>query len=440
MNKIEPKASIPSRFFVAPIDLNKPEEGKATTGSLDLRFDQTDGHTNLKQSGEGSPCQPQPIIKNMKLSTFNQLNNLNEGAPKKKSKCKFSFFYVYTALILGLTLMVSISPSTAAYIVEEIVKFCKLTATVPEPARSLVYLGVFYCHQFLGIPLQTVSVMLVTFSLRKFWHGYLLACIANVTSSAIFFVLFKKCLRKAMEKRHKDNMFVNIIKEESQKHPIRVSFVFRFMNIPGLYKNIGLGISEHISFFWFIIPALVEAIISNAFICFLGSVMEHGIDVLDPKTIASKASHTKILFSVSYVLLAVQFLCIGVGVLFMLLKIKKMRQLKTDMKIKKWRENMADKGYIHDFEAKKDTKRGAENSHQNAIEIFEQNHTIDEDEETPSMMTPEKNASQQFQHVGLKPELDRQSSSTDVQSKLSTDLFQESKVQTEPLKQDERFS
>ena len=326
------------------------------------------------------PTQNSPL-KDMKLSIFNKLNDLNKNTEVNKPCCKFSFFYVYTIFILGVTLLVAISPKTANIVVETIVKFCVLTATVPEPLRSFVYLAIFYMHQFLGIPLQTVSVMLVTFSLKQFWHGYLLVCIANISSSAVFYLLFKKCLRKYMEKKYKDNIFVSIIKEESAKNPIKVSFLFRFMNIPGLYKNVGLGISEYISFFWFIIPSAIEAAISNGFICFLGSVMTHGLEVLNPKGIASKAKHTKVLFSVSYGLLAVQFLCIGMGVIVTLLKIRKIRRIKILQKTMKWRTDMCEKGYVHDI----DTDRKLENPHH--VQVYQKHGTFSEDHQLDDLTT-----------------------------------------------------
>lgn len=362
-------------------------ESKDSRPKLNLPVDTQ----NLTEVGESPLISDRTSLSDMKLSTFNQMNKINDGQDVKKPKCKFSFFYVYTVFILAITLLVSISPKTAKVVVEQVIKFCRVTAKLPEPLRSLLYLLIFYLHQFLGIPLQTVSVMLVTFSLQEFWHGYLLACIANVSSSAAFYMLFKRCLRKYMEQKYKDNIFVTVIKEESAKHPIRVSFIFRFMNIPGLYKNIGLGISEHINFLWFIIPSVIEAAISNAFICFLGSVMNHGLEVLDPKGIASKAHNTKILFAVSYSLLAVQFLCIGAGLAITAIKIKKIRQLKREQERAKWRQDMAQKGYVHDINQKQDK------SPSHHVHVFDNNNDSRDDESQSShIITPDIKASRRL--------------------------------------------
>lgn len=331
-------------------------------------------------------------LKDIKLSVFNQRNNLNKEPDGNKKRCRFSFFIVYTAFILGITLMVSISPKTAKIIVEAIVKFCRKTAQLPEPLRSLVYMGILYLHQFTGLPLQTVSAMLITFSLQEFWHGYLLSLIVNISTGLIFYLLFKKCLRKRMETKYKDNLLVLVIKEEAAAHPIRVSFFFRFMNIPGLYKNVGLGLSEKISFLWYSIPMVLETIISSGVVCFLGAAMEEGLDVLNPKAVAEKNRRTRIIFAVSYALLAVQVICIGLGLLLLILKAKKLRQLKREVEFRKWREQNDPKGYVHDLHENEQKK--ITDDHQ--IHVFDPHlSTDDADDELPdekvNLETPKVN-------------------------------------------------
>ena len=301
------------------------------------------------ETRNGNSTEPDRLT-DLKLSTFYEINkDVYLKKPKTSCKCKFSWFYVYSVLILGVTIFVSVSPKVAEIAVSAILRFCSRVGNLPTPVPSIIFLLIIYSHQFLGIPLQTASVMLITFSVKSFLHGYLLAVIANVSSSLVMYLLFKKWIRKRTEKSHKDNIIVTIIREESAKHPIRVSFIFRFMNIPALYKNVGLGLSPHIHLFWFIIPSLIEACLSNAFICFLGSVMEHGLDAINPKSIKNKSSNARALFIATYALLALQVLCIVAGVAMMMAKLKAIRDLRSKMAVDKWRESVKAKGYVHDM-------------------------------------------------------------------------------------------
>lgn len=331
---------------------------------------------NIEDNLDGKLSNPTETgrLADLKLSKFYEKNkDLHLKKVKPSCKCKFSWFYVYTAFILAITIFVSVSPKAAAVAVKSILTFCKKVGKLPTPAPSIIFLIILYGHQFLGIPLQTASVMLITFSLHSFLHGFILAITANISSSLIMYILFQRCLRKRAEKNHKDNILVIVIKEESAKHPIRVSFIFRFMYIPALYKNVGLGLSPNIGMFWFLFPALFEAAISNAFICFLGSVMNHGLDVLNPASISKKSSHAKALFIISYALMGLQIICVVAGVCMMLSKLKKISEFKKKIAIEKWREGVKLKGYIHDLEENHNqTKRKEED-----IEFYEvqESHT-----------------------------------------------------------------
>ena len=111
--------------------------------------------------------------------------------------------------------------------------------------------------------------MLITYATRSFLYGYILTIFVNSTSSALVYFLCNKCCLSYLEKKYHDNVLVMIIRKEALAKPVKVSFLFRFMNIPGLYKNLGLILAKTVPFIWYIIPTIIESIISNAFICML---------------------------------------------------------------------------------------------------------------------------------------------------------------------------
>ena len=115
--------------------------------------------------------------------------------------------------------------------------------------------------------------MLITYATKSFVYGYILTVFVNSSSSALVYLLCNKCCLAYIEKKYRDNIFAMVIRNEAKDHPIRVSFLFRFMNIPGLYKNLGLIMAKTVPFTWYIIPSIIESFVSNSFICILAQAM-----------------------------------------------------------------------------------------------------------------------------------------------------------------------
>ena len=61
-------------------------------------------------------------------------------------KCQFSSFYIYTLIIASMTIMVTVSPKTAAFAIKNIIKFIEMTSKIGEPFRSIIYGSVLYGH------------------------------------------------------------------------------------------------------------------------------------------------------------------------------------------------------------------------------------------------------------------------------------------------------
>ena len=114
--------------------------------------------------------------------------------------------------------------------------------------------------------------------------------------------------------------------------------MFRFMNIPGLYKNLGLILAKTVPFMWYIIPTIIESIISNAFICMLAKAMTNGLEAINPKSVSERNADTKVIFYLTYVLLAVQIVCIFVGALITVVKFRKIQRIKRLQEAEKWRK------------------------------------------------------------------------------------------------------
>lgn len=233
--------------------------------------------------------------------------------------------------------------------------FIQATSTIPEPVKTLTYALVLYSHQLLGVPLQMVSVMLITYANKSFVYGYLLTVFVNSSSSAFVYFICKKFFMSYIEKKYSENIFALVIRTEAATHPIRVSFLFRFMNIPGLYKNLGLILAKTVPFTWYIVPTLLESFLSNAFVCVLATAMQHGLDAINPKSISQKNSKTKLVFYLTYLLLGLQLVCILVGVLITVFKFKKIRRIKRLKEAEKWRLDKKEEGYVHDIESGRHT-------------------------------------------------------------------------------------
>ena len=110
------------------------------------------------------------------------------------------------------------------------------------------------------------------------------------------------------------------------------------MNIPGLYKNLGLILAKTVPFMWYIIPTIIESIISNSFVCILAKAMTQGLEAIDPKAIGKKNKETRVVFYLTYVLLAVQIVCIFVGALITVVKFRKIQRIKRLQEAEKWRK------------------------------------------------------------------------------------------------------
>ena len=288
-------------------------------------------------------------LTDIKLSKYYANNKQNHPTPQK---CNFKLepFYLYTILIFAATIILIISPKLGIVFIKGIIKFTANISTIPEPGRSFMFAGLLYMHQFLAIPLQSVTVMLVTFCTRSFFYGFILTTLINISSSLLVYFLGRKCCYRWLHSKYKENIFVLVIRDEASRNPIKVAFMFRFMNIPGLYKNIGLILSDAINFKWYILPAIMESCISTAFLCILGNVMTHGLDVLDPKAIGNKKKELKTVFILSYFFMGVQILCIFIGIIISVFKYKKMQRVKREVERRRWRESVKTKGYIHDVE------------------------------------------------------------------------------------------
>mgnify|MGYP006987672405 CR=1 FL=1 len=302
-------------------------------------------------------------LTDIKLSKYYANNKHNHPTPQK---CNFKLepFYLYTILIFAATIILIISPKLGIVFIKGIIKFTANISTIPEPGRSFMFAGLLYMHQFLAIPLQSVTVMLVTFCTRSFFYGFILTTLINISSSLLVYFLGRKCCYRWLHSKYKENIFVLVIRDEASRNPIKVAFMFRFMNIPGLYKNIGLILSDAINFKWYILPAIMESCISTAFLCILGNVMTHGLDVLDPKAIGNKKKELKAVFILSYFFMGVQILCIFIGIIISVFKYKKMQRVKREVERRRCRESVKTKGYIHDVENHYYTGQGAEADNQ----------------------------------------------------------------------------
>jgi len=353
-----PPLSIPQHSLELPQILSKKEENEQKEAGTELPSERQPVYqSQLSSPPDSSPLPPSPTTKpstglvDIKLSQYLANNkHIHPSAPPLCTRCKFEPFYIYTVLVFAATIILAVSPRLGLLFIRAVIDYTAAVARLPQPSSTLLFAALLYAHQLLGIPLQSVTVMLIAFCTRSFPYSFLMALMVNLSSSALVFTLARQCCYRWLQSRYKDNVFVLVMRHEASLKPVKVAWTFRFMNIPGLYKNIGLILSEKIGFRWYFGPAVVESAISSSFLCILGSVMSHGIEVLDPKGISSKKKELRVVFILSYVFMAVQIGCIVAGIVFTLLRYRKMQRVKREVERRRWRESVKTKGYIHDVE------------------------------------------------------------------------------------------
>lgn len=305
-------------------------------------------------------------LKDIKLTKFIE-DNPDIFPPIKPERCmKFSPFYLYTLIIFGATIFFLVSPKNAMKVTKYMIEFITSARKLQEPLRTFIFAAILYSHQLLGIPLQIVSIGLICFVMKSFFYGYVLTIIVNLTSSCLVFCFVRFFCAKRVEEKFKDNAFIQVIKAEAAINPWKVSFLFRFMNLPGLYKNLGLALAK-LNITIFFIPAILEVMISNVIVCMAGVAMESGVNAMTPNNSKKKTNLEIFITYFSFVMAALQIICICIGAIITAFKIKKIRYLQRMISIRKSREIMEQNpGYIHDFETM-DINISAEKKPENVV-------------------------------------------------------------------------
>jgi hypothetical protein len=283
-------------------------------------------------------------LRDMKLSEYLK-RNPEQFPATRGCKCRCKLFYFYLLMILGLGILFICSPKYASKATRAISIAISYTAKAPEPAKSMMYSLVLSAHQLLGIPLQTVSIAMICFATQSFLYGYVLVVAVNLSSCLLIFISVRRLCRKCLGNRFKENTFVQVIKAESALYPVKMSLLFRFMNIPGLYKNISLSLSD-ISFPVYFLPAILEAVLSNVLICFTGYAMKRGKDSV---SFAKKRTGEKAILIFSYSMVFLQIATVVFAAVVTVAKIRKISYLKRMIEIEKERDERATKGYVHDL-------------------------------------------------------------------------------------------
>src|SRR3990167_910792 len=289
--------------------------------------------------------------RDQKLSEFLQKNPAFFPPPQKKCTFRIRLFYIYTLIIIGLTIFFAVSPTTATKTAKSLVHFIKMTDKIEEPWKFLLFSAMIISHQLFGVPLQTVTVALICFATKKFLYGYIVVCVTCVLCSMLIFYLVRRPLKNCIERNYRDNSFVQVIRAEAGLAPVKVSFLFRFMYLPGLYKNLGLSLST-INFATFIVPAVIEICLSNTINCMVGVMMREGVDQ-SVGQVEKKSKMTKMVTYFSYIMSGLQVVCIIIALLVTMTKMKKIRYLQRLLEIKLEREKRIAQGYIFDFESDK---------------------------------------------------------------------------------------
>ena len=303
-----------------------------------------DSSTGSIQDSEVPPLKNELSLKDMKLSEYLKKNPemfpLNKGC-----KYRFKMIHLYVFIIVFFTVFFICSPKSAKKATAYLSMIITSTSEVPEPGRSLMYSLLLFIHQIFAVPLQTVSIGLICFATSSFLYGYIMVIIVNLSSAIILFLAVRKTCSKYINEKFKDNAFVQVIKAESAIYPKKMSMLFRFMNIPGFYKNIALSLSS-ISFWTYLFPAILEIILSNVLICFTGYALKTGAKSV---TYKSKKPPEKALLIFSYIMAAIQIGSFILAALITLTKIRKIRYLQKMIAIEKEKDKRKDKGYIHDM-------------------------------------------------------------------------------------------
>ena len=293
--------------------------------------------------------------KDLKLSQFLQKNPEFFPPPPQKCTFKIRLFYIYTLIIIGLTIFFVVDPKMATKAAKDLVYLIKLTAKLHWAWRTLLYSALICLHQLFGVPLQTVTVALICFATKQFLYGYIVVVTNCFLCSLLVFFLVRRPIKNYIERSFRDNSFVQVIRAEAGLAPVKVSFLFRFMYLPGMYKNLGLSLST-INFATFIVPAVIEICLSNTINCMVGVMLREGFTNVSPESGDARdksARERKIVIYFSYIMSGLQVICIIIAVLVTMMKMKKIRYLQKLLEIKLEREKRISQGYIFDFEAQK---------------------------------------------------------------------------------------
>jgi hypothetical protein len=291
--------------------------------------------------------------KDIKLSEFLQKNPDFFPPPQQKCTFKIRIFYIYTLLIIGVSLFFVVDPATATKTAKDMVRLIKLTDKFQEPWKFMLFSLLISLHQLFGVPLQTVTVALICFATKKFLYGYIVVCTNCIGCALLLFYMVRHPLKNFIEKNYRDNSFVQVIRAEACIAPLKVSFLFRFMYLPGMYKNLGLALST-INLTTYMVPAVIEICMSNTIYCMIGVMLREGFTKIAAEDPGQKQeTQRKVVMYFSYILSGLQVICIIIALVITMMKMKKIRYLQKLLDIRLSRENMIEQGYIFDFETQK---------------------------------------------------------------------------------------
>ncbi|EAS04366.2 SNARE associated protein (macronuclear) [Tetrahymena thermophila SB210] len=239
-----------------------------------------------------------------RLSTIEEHQNEDELQEQERIKKVISTYtyviVIYLIVIIVFALAFFLSDDFRNSFIEFFLNFKKPT---PKNLVILFFIGVII--KITGFPIS-IYELTVAYIQQDFILSVCLLTLAKTTGCYVSFLISRYRFSK-------DALFwiqtvkeLKVIDVSVQKYPFKISFLVRFMWLPIVVKNYGLGLFK-ISSIQFLIPTMLHTSIKSSFLTYIGINLSNFYDIVSGKTLADNIYIRILLILLGLILFVILF-------------------------------------------------------------------------------------------------------------------------------------
>ncbi|KAL4500352.1 hypothetical protein ABPG72_003303 [Tetrahymena utriculariae] len=218
-----------------------------------------------------------------RLSTIEEHQTEDELQEQERIKKVISIYtyviIIYLIVVIIFALAFFLSDDFRNSFVEFFLNFKKPTT---KNLAILFFIGVII--KIAGFPIS-IYELTVAYIQQDFILSVCLLVSAKTTGCYISFLISRYRFAKDTQFWIQTVKELKVIDVSVQKYPFKISFLVRFMWLPIVVKNYGLGLFK-ISSIQFLIPTILHTSIKSAFLTYIGINLSNFYDIFSGKTLA----------------------------------------------------------------------------------------------------------------------------------------------------------